>query len=118
MKKKIIISLSIVIALLVCLDYWAFSSMSRLPKGNFVCEEESPDGTYTIKAYITNGGATTSFAIRGELNYNKEKKSPKNIYWNNREDNAIIEWIDDNTVIINGHKLKIPDEKFDFRRED
>lgn len=107
----------ILIVLLVYLNYWAFSSLSRLPKGDFICEKQSPDETYTIKAYITNGGATTSFAIRGELNYNKEKKSSENIYWNNREDKATIEWLDDNTAVINGHKLKIPDEKFDFRRE-
>ncbi|WP_160683925.1 DUF5412 domain-containing protein [Clostridium sp. C2-6-12] len=118
MKRKILIGLSIIIVLLGYIFYSTGYSMESLPKGDFICEKESPDGTYTIKAYITNGGATTSFAIRGELNYNKEKKSAKNIYWNNREDNAIIEWIDDNTVIINGHKLKVPDEKFDFRRED
>lgn len=90
--------------------------MGRLPKGSLISEVQSPNGTYAIKAYITNGGATTSYAIRGELIYNNIKKKPKNIYWNYREDKAIIEWVDDDTVIINGHELDVPNEKFDFRR--
>jgi hypothetical protein len=36
-----------------------------------------------------NGVATTSYAIRGELNYNKKRKKPSNIYWNYREDKGI-----------------------------
>lgn len=116
MRKKILISIPIIMVFLICIFYWFGFSMSRLPKGDLISEKQSPNGTYTVKAYITSGGATTSFAIRGELNYNKVKKSPKNIYWNYREDKAIIEWVDDNTVIINGHKLNMPDEKFDYRR--
>lgn len=50
--------------------------MGRLPKGNLISEVKSPNGTYTINAYLTNGGATTSYAIRGELNYNYEQKNP------------------------------------------
>ena len=91
--------------------------MSRLPEGELISEVQSPNGTYTVKAYLTNGGATTPYAIRGELNFNTVNKKPKNIYWNYREDKAIIEWIDDDTVLINGHELDLPNEKFDFRRK-
>lgn len=108
--------LTVIIALLVCGVYWAFFDMNRLPKGELISEVQSPNGTYTIKAYLINGGVTTSFAIRGELNFNRVNKRPKNIYWNYKEDRAMIEWIDDNTVIINRHKLDVPGEKFDFRR--
>lgn len=89
--------------------------MARLPKGELISEVQSPNGTYTIKAYRTNGGATTAFAIRGELNFNNSRKRSKNIYWNYRQEEAIIQWIDDDTVIINGIKLDVPNEKFDFR---
>lgn len=97
--------------------YWAFFDMNRLPKGELISEVESPSKTYTIKAYLTNGGATTSYGIRGELNFNKSRKRPKNIYWNYREEEAIIEWINDHTVIINNIILKVPNERFDFRRK-
>jgi hypothetical protein len=96
--------------------YWAFFDMNRLPTGEFLTEEVSPDGTYTLKAYITDGGATTSYSIRGELVLNKQNNKTKNIYWNYREESAVIEWLDDDTVVINGHTLNVPNDKFDFRR--
>lgn len=97
--------------------YWAFFDMNRLPTGEYLTEETSPDGTYTLKAYVTNGGATVSFAIRGELVFNNKNNKSKNIYWNYREENADIEWIDDDTVVINGHTLNLPNDKFDFRNQ-
>lgn len=91
--------------------------MNRLPTGDYLTEETSPDGNYTIKAYLTNGGATTSFAIRGELVFNNRKNKEKNIYWNYREETANIEWINNDTVIINGKTLNVPNDKFDFRNQ-
>lgn len=117
MKRKIVISILIIIVILSYGVYWAFFDMSRLPKGELISEVQSPKGTYTIKTYLINGGATTSYAIRGELNFNTVNKKPKNIYWNYREDKAIIKWGDDDTVIINGYELNIPTERFDFRRK-
>ncbi|MEW8974012.1 MAG: DUF5412 domain-containing protein [Tissierellaceae bacterium] len=117
MMRKIMIIILIIIAILSYGIYWLFFDMERLPKHKLVAQEISSNGTYTIKAYRSDGGATVSYAILGELNYNKINRKPKNIYWNYREDKAIIEWIDDNTVIINGHKLDVRREKFDFRRE-
>jgi len=117
LKKKIIIAVTILITFLIYGVYWAFFDMGRLPKGKIISEVQSPNGSYTIKTFIANGGATTSYAIRGELIYNNIKKKSKNIYWNYREDKAIIEWVDDDTVIINGHELEVPNEKFDFRRD-
>lgn len=89
--------------------------MSSLPTGEFLTEETSPDGNYTLKAYLANGGATTAYAIRGELVFNTSKGQTKNIYWNYRESTAEIEWKDNYTVMINGHTLNVPSEKYDFR---
>nr|WP_245546993.1 DUF5412 domain-containing protein [Evansella cellulosilytica] len=97
--------------------YWAFFDMNRLPTGEYLTEETSPDGTYTLKAYISDGGATTSYAIRGELVYNEKKNKTKNIYWNYREEDAEINWLDDNTVVINGHALNVLHDKFDYRNQ-
>ena len=94
--------------------YWAFFDMNRLPTGEYLKEQTSPDGAYTLKAYRTNGGATTSYSIRGELIMNNNNKT-KNIYWNYREENAEIIWTDNDTVVINGHTLNVPNDKFDFR---
>lgn len=116
MRKKIIIILLIIVATLSYGVYWGFYDMGRLPKGVLMSEIKSPDGNYTIKAYVSEA-ALSAPAVRGELNYNETKKKPKNIYWNYREDSANIEWIDNVTVIINGHKLNILHDTFDWRRK-
>ncbi|MED1471756.1 DUF5412 domain-containing protein [Bacillus salipaludis] len=117
MKKRRIFITLIILGLLGYGFYWAFFDMSRLPKGDIISEVSSPEGTYTLKAYVSSGGATTDNAVLGELNFNKGNKKPKNIYWNYHEETANIKWVDENTVIINGHKLKVPSETFDYRRK-
>lgn len=116
MKKKIVILFVIILIILSYGIHWMFFDMSRLPKGELIEQKTSLNGTYTIRAYKSDGGATTSYAILGELNFNKVNKRPKNIYWNYREEKAVIEWIDDDTDIINGHELDVLKEVFDFRR--
>ena len=121
-KRKKIVKISLIISILFLGligygIYWAFFDMNRLPTGEYLTEETSPDGTYTLKAYLTNGGATTSYSIRGELVFNNRNGKTKNIYWNYREETANIEWTDNDTVVINGHTLNVPKEKFDFRNQ-
>ena len=121
-KRKKIVKISLIISILFLGligygIYWAFFDMKRLPTGEYLTEETSPDGTYTLKAYLTNGGATTSYSIRGELVFNNRNGKTKNIYWNYREETANIEWTDNDTVVINGHTLNVPKEKFDFRNQ-
>lgn len=65
----------------------------------------SPDKHYTINLYRTNGGATTSFGIKGELNGPLWFKKP--IYSQNRMDQAEIEWKNNYTVSINNHILNL-----------
>ncbi|KAB7653410.1 DUF5412 domain-containing protein [Bacillus bombysepticus] len=117
-KQKVLIILFCIAGLFVYGVYWTFFSMDRLPTGEKIAEKQSPDGTYTFKAYVTNGGATTSFAVRGELVFNhREYFKTKNVYWNYREDTEKIVWKDNNTVIINGHTLNVPEDTYDFRNE-
>ena len=96
--------------------YWAFFDMNRLPTGEYITEETSPNGTYTLKAYVSSP-SLSSDTVRGELIFNDRNGKTKNIYWNYRESTAKIEWIDDDTVVINGHRLNVPKEKFDFRNQ-
>ncbi|MFX3634057.1 MAG: DUF5412 domain-containing protein [Candidatus Pristimantibacillus sp.] len=118
--KKIFIILAIIGSFMIGIIgygvYWAFIDMERLPKGEFLTEKTSPDGKYTLKAYLANGGATTAYSVRGELVFNNRNQKTKNVYWNYREDHANITWSDNHTVIINGHRLDVPNDKFDSRR--
>lgn len=95
--------------------YTEFYDMSKFPTGEYLTEAESPDGTYTLKAYVTEGTPKSKNAIRGELVFNKEEIEKKNIYWNNDESTAEIVWKDDDTVVINGHTIDVPDGKYDYR---
>lgn len=96
--------------------YYYGYSMATLPKGEFITESNSPDGTYTLRAYRINGGATSPLLIRGELIFNKNNKRAKNIYWNKKENFAVITWNTNEMVTINNHPIKIPNGKYDFRR--
>lgn len=115
MKKKIVVIIFSVIIILSYGVYWAFFDMGRLPKGKLIAEVQSPDGNYTLRAYVS-GTSLSADAVRGELNYNKMKKKPRNIYWNYKESSADIKWKDNVTVVINGHELNVLHDTFDFRR--
>lgn len=116
MWKKLLFAFLIVVGLFGYGVYWAFFDMGRLPEGEYMKQSVSPDGRYTVKAYVTNGGATTSYAVRGELNYNNGKRKPKNIYWQNKKETASIKWLDNNTVVINNVEIDVPYDSYDYRR--
>lgn len=119
-RKKIVkISLIIIIFFMGFIGYgvyWAFFEMSRLPTGEYLTEQTSPDGTYTLKAYVSSP-SLSSDAVRGELVFNERDGKTKNIYWSYRESTAKIEWLNNKTVVINGHTLDVPNGKFDFRSQ-
>lgn len=115
--KVILAGILIPVALIGYLIYWAFFDLNRLPTGDLLTSSMSPKGTYTVRAYVSDGGATTDFAVRGEVGINGTDQKPKTIYWNYHESKAKITWIDDQTVVINGHQLNVLRDTFDFRRE-
>lgn len=59
--------------------YWAFFDMNRLPTGEYIAEETSPNGTYTLKAYVSSPSLSAD-AVRGELIFNERNGKTKNIY--------------------------------------
>ncbi|PIE92332.1 DUF5412 family protein [Bacillus fungorum] len=117
--KKIFFTISFIIIVFISLGYWKFFTLSGVSGGEKIQSIHSPDKTYTLHIYRHNGGATTSFAIRGELVANNKKfMNTKNIYWNYREENATVQWLDDHTVMINNHNLHVETDTYDFRKND
>jgi outer membrane lipoprotein-sorting protein len=104
-------------AVIMCILLILFlsSCMSALPKGEFLSAYDSPDKSYTINIYLCNGNATTDFSIRGEL-VNNADRAKRNIYWSYHEQEAEVEWIDKETVIINEVVLNVLLDTYDFRR--
>lgn len=118
--KKNIVKLGIIIVVMVGgIAYainWAFFNIQRINGHEYLKELTSPNGTYTITAYLNNGGATTSFSVLGTLKNNKNGKM-KNIYWEYRCDKADMKWLNDDTVEINGVELSVKNEIYDYRRK-
>lgn len=119
-KKKKIIIISIIIAIVFTgIKYGIYRASYDIQKINgqqYITESTSPDGKYTVTAYLNNGGATTSYAVLGTLKNNSNNKT-KNIYWQYRCEKVDMEWISDDTIKINGTQLQVENEIYDFRRE-
>ncbi len=116
MKKKLLIITTICILTLsffIVRHYLNTYSISNLPTGELITESTSPNGEYTIKTYLCGGNATVDFSIRGELLI--KSKNPQNIYWEYKTNKSIIKWLNNNTVVINGHEINLPNGKYDWR---
>ena len=114
-KKKVKLVLSLIATLFLAFILYGIYYIQKPPKGDFIEQSISPKGTYTVKTFLINGGATTDFAVRGELVFNKNKSKSKNIYWEYHTSKSNIYWIDDNTISINGHEISLPYGKYDYR---
>lgn len=117
MKKKFLFIpiIILILSLIFCINNYLNSRIFNLPVGTFINESTSPDGIYTIKTYLCSGNATVDFSVRGELLTNS--KNPKNIYWEYKTNKAKIKWLNNDTVSINGHILKLPNEIYDWRKK-
>ncbi len=99
-KTFIIISVFFVIGYLL---FFSRLRMLNLPTGECI---ESLDSNYTLKSYKCSRGATMDWSLRVEVIYNNENKK-MNIYYKYHESDSDMKWLDNETVIINGHKLNI-----------
>lgn len=108
----------IIIALLIIgyIIYHLFFSLNNLPEGVFLKEFTSPKRTYTVKAYLCNGGATVDYAVRADLIENSTKNRSKIFYCEYKISDIEVEWIEDKTIKINNHIIYLPNGSFDWRR--
>lgn len=117
-KKHIIKICSIIFIIVAGVYYdinWVFLDIQRINGQEYLNELTSPNGTYTVTTYLNNGGATTSYAVLGTLKNNINGKT-KNIYWQYRCEKSEIEWLNDETIKINGIELNVKKEIYDYRR--
>lgn len=117
-RKQYIIIMSIIAIIVGGIAYginWAFFDIQRINGQEYLTESTSPNGTYTVTAYLNNSGATTSYSVLVTLNNNNTGKT-KNIYWKSHCEKADIEWLNDETIKINGIQLNIENEVYDYRR--
>ena len=118
--KKALFIVGIVILLIISLlgygIYWAFYDIQRIEGQEVIQVISSPNDTYTITAYLNNGGATTGYAVLCSVKNNSTGKE-KNIYWQYRCTTADIVWLDEQTVQINGVELNVKKDTYDYRHD-
>jgi len=109
MKKLLICAVA---AALLFYGY-GFRDISHLRGGEWLGSWLSPDGAYTVSAYLCDGGATTAFGVRVEAAWENHRR---NIYWQYRQTEAEAAWLSDRVVQINGVPLDVRWDTYDWRR--
>lgn len=118
MKKKWVNALIAVIVLAVALACGAYSLLydtQKIEGQEKITESVSPDGKYTVTAYLNSG--ETENAVLCDVTCNKFFGRDRNIYWNYPCDMAEIEWIDGNSVVINGVEIDVRIDTYDCRKD-
>lgn len=94
------------------------SSCSPLVSEEYISTSTSPDKTYTLETYKVNGGATVDYSIKVYKTGDTTSFGKTLIYNKYHEYDAEIEWIDNDTVLINGVALDLSkDETYDWRND-
>ena len=113
MRKFFIVASVFIIILGICFGAHIYLfAMKPLPYSTRMCESVSPEGTYTVRAYLSSP-ALSSSSVWCELIIGNRK--PKVFYVGYREEDAEIIWFTDNEVVINGHRLVLPDGVYNWR---
>ena len=112
---RILLAILIVITVIIGYGYYHFMySMDTLPQGEFLKESTSPNGEYTVRVYV-NSPALSSDAIRCEA-VNNKKGTVRNIFWAYKISDVVIDWLNDEMVVIDGKVLNIRTDHYDYRR--
>lgn len=107
--------IAIIIIATLTLSSCAAIGMNNLPEGDLMHSTPSPNETYIINSYLVSGNATVDFCVRCEVVVISSGEK-RNIYWAYRCEKADVMWVDDNIVIINGIKLNVLTDTYDWRK--
>lgn len=109
-KKIEMKSIIVIIITFVSIPVVLFTLVIHFAHNSFMEEigrYDSPGGTYTVIAYRTNGGATTSFGLECYLHKNRGWSGlDRKIYTEYPEFGDEVVWEDDDTVIINDTRIE------------
>ena len=112
--KKIAVALGLLLAVGGYLYWNLFHNIQRIKWQEILSETTSPNGRYTVTAYLTNGGATTAFGVLAGVEDHKRGRERK-FYWQYRCEEAEMEWLSDSVLRINGITLDVDKDTFDYR---
>ena len=108
-------ALLMMIILLVTPFALAFNMIPDLDECEKLSETVSPEGDYEITAYYYS--IEDSIICQAKSIANEGLPYKRVIYFSTDEDDAKVEWISDRDVMINGHKLNILKDWYDWRTD-
>jgi hypothetical protein len=112
-KRRLII-IGIIFALIIggfiYSVHWV-SEFLRADALEYLEEATSPNGTYTVTAYLCNYGATTDYTVLCTVTDNQSGKT-KDIYSRYHCQAAYLTWLDDERIDINGVELNVRNETY------
>ena len=114
-SKRIITNFLAVLMIML----WAFLSgcgLDNLPQFELIDSSVSPNGKYTVNAYLCSGNATTDFSVRCEV-VDSETSKCRNIYWKYHQEDVFLYWKSDEVVVINDVELNVLTDKYDWRTD-
>lgn len=120
MRRRIVTVLGILLSLMILLGmgiHYFFFDLQRIKGQEFLEEALSPSGEYKAIAYRNNKGATTSYSILVTVEERKTKRT-KNIYWQYRQEEIEMEWINDKEILLNQMILDVTKEEYDWRKQE
>ena len=109
MKCKKLIAILLIVMVILCIGFFIWKSNHDLffrPHEELVYSCNSCSNRYLIEIYKNSGNATVANSITGDVTDNKTGKK-RTFYFSYREEEAIIEWIDDSHCIINGVTINL-----------
>lgn len=116
--KKVWIAILLCIAIFAYGVYWAFfdNTLSRVDgRGELI--ETIPNSTHSMVAstyLIDDGGATVRPSLRVSVTSAEENFNNTTVFWHypaSEMKSTDIEWIDENSFVINGIQVDIDDEE-------
>ena len=112
-RRCAIIAFVVIGAIVVFLTLFGFQKLfySHNPFLELQESVNSPSGAFAIEIYLSDAGATTGHAILG-VRVNNKTRWRKKIYTQNRQSAAIVHWLNDEVVVINGITLNIFRDKY------
>lgn len=112
MMKKMLITA--VLGLAICCAVLIYF-MNSVADGQYIGSSVSPDKTAKINVYLVSP-ALSDDAVRCECEF-IDSGQRRNVYYAYHWSDASVEWVDEQTVIINGKELNVESDLYDWRKE-
>ena len=112
-KRIVALVLAVILSLALVACGGSNKQLQEIDGQEYISKSDSADGNYTVTAYL-NDGQSSDYAVLCTVTDNPNGET-RNIYWNDNCANANIQWVNNDTVVINGTVVNVKNGGFDYR---